>query len=66
MSIPEIDHNSNKPSINSADYNDQLADKITTLAGQINAAEYRFLKLISEFDLREAWAAAGIRSCAHW
>ena len=70
MSIPEIDHNSDKPSgissVSSADYNDQLADKITTLAGQINAAEYRFLKLIAEFDLREAWAAAGIRSCAHW
>jgi len=78
MSIPEIDHNSDEPSgissasssasssFSSADYNDQLADKITTLAGQINAAEYRFLKLIAEFDLRDGWAAAGIRSCAHW
>jgi hypothetical protein len=70
MSIPETDHNSDEPSasssFSSADYNDQLADKITTLAGQINAAEYRFLKLIAEFDLREAWAAGGIRSCAHW
>jgi len=52
--------------INPADYNDQLADKITTLAGQINAANYRFLKLIAEFDQRKAWAGAGIRSCAHW
>ena len=70
MSIPEIDHNSDEPSgissASSADYNDQLADKITTLAGQINAANYRFLKLIAEFDQREAWAGAGIRSCAHW
>ena len=66
MSIPEIDHNSDESSVNSADYNDQLADKITTLAGQINAANYRFLKLIAEFDRREAWSAAGIRSCAHW
>jgi hypothetical protein len=31
---------------------EQLADQITTLAGQINAATYRFLKLIAEFDRR--------------
>ncbi len=48
------------------DNNDQLADQITTLAGQINAANYRFLKLIAEFDRRNAWVGAGIRSCAHW
>ena len=48
------------------DDNDQLADEITTLAGQINAANYRFLKLIAEFDKREAWSGSGIRSCAHW
>ena len=46
--------------------NDQLSDQITTLAGQINAATYRFLKLIAEFDRRQAWAGYGIRSCAHW
>ncbi len=46
--------------------NDQLADEITTLAGQINAANYRFLKLLAEFDRREAWEGAGIRSCAYW
>jgi hypothetical protein len=46
--------------------NDQLADKITTLAGQINAANYRFLKLIAEFDRRNAWSGYGLRSCAHW
>ncbi|MBL4796581.1 MAG: DUF222 domain-containing protein [Oleispira sp.] len=46
--------------------NDQLADEITTLAGQINAANYRFLKLIAEFDRREAWLNSGIRSCAYW
>ncbi len=48
------------------DDNDQLANEITTLSGQINAANYRFLKLIAEFDRREAWAGAGIRSCAYW
>jgi hypothetical protein len=46
--------------------NDQLADEITILAGQINAANYRFLKLLAEFDRREAWEGAGIRSCAYW
>ena len=46
-------------------YNDTLADKITLLAGQINAANYRFLKLVGEFDCLEAWAGYGIRSCAH-
>jgi len=74
MSDSEVDNNPEEPSgdsskmplISSADYNDQLADKITTLAGQINAANYRFLKLIAEFDRREGWAGFGIRSCAHW
>ncbi|MBL4797044.1 MAG: DUF222 domain-containing protein [Oleispira sp.] len=45
---------------------DQLSDQITTLAGQINAATYRLLKLIAEFDRRQAWAGYGLRSCAHW
>ena len=49
-----------------AETNDQLGDQITTLAGQINAATYRLLKLIAEFDRRKAWAEYGIRSCAHW
>ncbi len=70
MSALKINHDPDESFDNSlnfsADYNDQLADKITTLAGQINAANYRFLKLIAEFDRREAWAGAGIRSCAHW
>ncbi len=66
-SFDNSSNNSSNSSLNtSADYNDQLADKITTLAGQINAANYKFLKLIAEFDRREAWAGAGIRSCAHW
>jgi hypothetical protein len=46
--------------------NELLADEITTLSGQINAANYRFLKLVAEFDKREAWSGFGIRSCAHW
>jgi len=47
-------------------YNDRLADKISLLAGQINAANYRFLKLVAEFNALDAWAGYGFRSCAHW
>jgi hypothetical protein len=47
-------------------YNDELADQITLLAAQINAATYRFLKLLGEFDRRSGWFGDGIRSCAHW
>ncbi len=54
------------PPFDAGDSNDELADKITNLAGQINAAEYRFLKMIGEFDRRVAWEGAGIRSCAYW
>jgi hypothetical protein len=46
---------------------DKLEQQITLLAGQINAANHRLLKLIAEFDRREAWGCGGtVRSCAHW
>jgi hypothetical protein len=41
--------------------NQQLEDQITTLAGQINPANYRFLKLIAEFDRRQAWSGYGYK-----
>ena len=43
-----------------------LSDEITTLAGHLNAANYRFLKLLDEFDQHDGWAGDGIRSLAHW
>ncbi len=50
-----------------AESDQQLADEITLLAGQINAANYRLLKLIATFDERKAWIGGGtVRSCAHW
>ena len=53
--------------LSKADYDQNLADEITLLAGQINAANYRLLKLIATFDDREAWIGGGtIRSCAYW
>jgi len=66
MSDLNVDDNPEESPVSASDYNEQLADKITTLAGQINAANYRFLKLIAEFDSREGWAGFGIRSCTHW
>ena len=43
-----------------------LSEEITTLAGHLNAANYRFLKLLDEFDRHDGWAGDGIRSLAHW
>jgi Domain of unknown function (DUF222)/HNH endonuclease len=43
-----------------------LASQITELAGHLNAANYRFLTLIAEFDRREGWADSATHSCAHW
>ena len=43
-----------------------LAAEITTLAGHLNAAQYRFLKLLDEFDRDQGWAGPGVRSLAHW
>jgi Domain of unknown function (DUF222)/HNH endonuclease len=51
----------------SLDNNDLLEQEITLLAGQINAANHRLLRLIAEFDRRKAWSGGGtVRSCAHW
>jgi hypothetical protein len=43
-----------------------LAAEICTMAGHINAATYRFLKLIADFDRRNGWSDNATRSCAHW
>ncbi|TXS90189.1 DUF222 domain-containing protein [Parahaliea maris] len=46
---------------------DDLAQQITLLAGQINAATHRLLKLIAEFDTCKGWSGGGtVRTCAHW
>jgi len=51
----------------SFDDDERLGAQITLLAGQINAANHRLLKLIAEFDQRKAWSGGGtVRSCAHW
>lgn len=55
------------PQYASLDDDEMLGQEITLLAGQINAANHRLLKLIAEFDRRKAWSGGGtVRSCAHW
>ena len=44
---------------------DQLGDRIAQLSAQIQAATYRLLVLIREFDEKSGWNT-GFRSCAHW
>ncbi|GAA0902916.1 HNH endonuclease [Pseudonocardia zijingensis] len=45
---------------------DALENELLTLAGQLAAAECRFLVLLAEFDDRRGWAIDGVYSCAHW
>jgi len=40
-------------------HRDELADKIITLAGHLNAAEYRLIKLLDEFDQNDGWHGDG-------
>ncbi|MGE0803310.1 MAG: hypothetical protein AB7G13_25115, partial [Lautropia sp.] len=44
----------------------ELEAQITELAGHLNAATYRWLLLIAEFDRRQGWADGTTPSCAHW
>ena len=45
---------------------EELEAQITQLAGHLNAANYRWLALIGEFDRRNGWADGKLPSCAHW
>jgi Domain of unknown function (DUF222) len=45
---------------------EELASEISLLSGHLNAANYRLLKLIAEFDTRKGWSNEGAQSCAHW
>ena len=46
---------------------DALIIAITTLAGHINAAQHRFLKLLAALIERESWGdGGGMKSPAHW
>ncbi len=56
----------NRISALAATSTEELENQITELAGHLNAANYRWLTLIAEFDRRRGWAGARISSCAHW
>jgi len=45
---------------------DSLEAEITELWGHVNAATFRFLALVAEFDRREGWARHGLANCAQW
>jgi len=45
---------------------ERVEAELCTLAGQIAAANCRFLTLLADFDVREGWAGWGVHSCAHW
>src|ERR1700730_9904305 len=44
----------------------ELEAQITELAGHLNAANYRWLTLIVEFDRRNGWADGKLPACTSW
>src|SRR5690606_11700310 len=45
----------------------QLEDDLCELAAHIDAAMFRWLELLREFDECQGWGGGeGIKSCAHW
>ncbi len=45
---------------------DDLEAELISLSARINAAEYDFLMLIREFDLRQGWKPYLFNNCAEW
>ena len=45
---------------------ERLEAEITRLAGNLAAAECRWLLLVAEFDRRRGWEQWGCRSLVHW
>jgi hypothetical protein len=45
---------------------DRLEHEILTLCGHINAAEYRFLRLLADYDRAGGWERHGVASCVQW
>jgi hypothetical protein len=44
----------------------ELETELLGLAGNLAAAQCRFLQLLAEFDRRGGWVGPGLKSCAHW
>lgn len=66
MDSPVAVSNAARPPVSHARQMTRLEDEITELAAHLNAATYRLLMLIAEFDARGGWGGAGLKSCAHW
>src|SRR5512140_2402356 len=45
---------------------EQLGERIAEQAAHLDAAMYRFLTDLREFDERGGWHVQGASSCAHW
>ena len=45
---------------------ESLQHEIIELLAHLNAATYRWLVLVAEFDRSDGWAGEGVASCAHW
>ena len=45
---------------------DTLEAQISEVCGHLNAATFRFLELIAEFDRTQGWARHGLANCAQW
>jgi hypothetical protein len=45
---------------------EKLEIEILRLSGQMNAVQYRFIKLLGDFDETGGWQGDGIKSFAHW
>ncbi|MFT5805690.1 MAG: hypothetical protein ACI9R8_002745 [Candidatus Paceibacteria bacterium] len=45
---------------------DALETELLTLAAHLNAANYRFIKLLADFDVHQGWYGTGIKSFAHY
>ncbi|MCC7384539.1 MAG: DUF222 domain-containing protein [Deltaproteobacteria bacterium] len=45
---------------------ERIGDEIAELAAHLEAAEYRLISKLAEFDARGGWSHQGAISCAHW
>jgi hypothetical protein len=70
IAMPSISPSSALPAVATfiiPENNEELGEAITRLAGHINAAQYRFLKLLAALIERDAWQGdSGMKSPAHW
>ncbi len=47
-------------------HRDDIESELISLAGQVNAVDYLFIKKLGEFDEHDGWHGEGIRSFAHY